>query len=170
MENLVILAKQGDHAAFSNLIRQHTQSMYKISWAYLKNDEDVADAIQETILVCYEKLHTLRENKYFKTWLIRILINNCNDILRQNRRIFPTIEFNDPGYEESGYQDCEWKELLTCLDEKYQLVLLLYYSKTLTVKEIAELLNINSNTVLSRLARGREQLKHVYENGGIING
>ena len=50
MENLVKKAKSGDSNAFSQLIRMNTQSMYKVAWAYLKNDEDVADAISETIL------------------------------------------------------------------------------------------------------------------------
>ena len=50
MENLVKKAKSGDSGAFAQLIRMNTQSMYKVAWAYLKNDEDVADAIQETII------------------------------------------------------------------------------------------------------------------------
>ena len=70
MENLVKKAKAGDSGAFAQLIRMNTQSMYKVAWAYLKNDEDVADAIQETILKCYEKLSTLKKDSYFKTWMI----------------------------------------------------------------------------------------------------
>ena len=62
MENLVKKAKSGDSGAFAQLIRMNTQSMYKVAWAYLKNDEDVADAIQETILKCYEKLSTLKKD------------------------------------------------------------------------------------------------------------
>ena len=85
MENLVKKAKAGDSGAFAQLIRMNTQSMYKVAWAYLKNDEDVADAIQETILKCYEKLSTLKKDSYFKTWMIRILINNCNDSAQRPR-------------------------------------------------------------------------------------
>ena len=70
MENLVKKAKAGDSGAFAQLIKMNTQSMYKIAWAYLKNDEDAADAIQETILKCYEKLSTLKNDSYFKTWMI----------------------------------------------------------------------------------------------------
>ena len=152
MENLVKKAKSGDSGAFAQLIRMNTQSMYKVAWAYLKNDEDVADAIQETILNCYEKLSTLKKDSYFKTWMIRILINNCNEI-----------------FEESGYVDCEWKEILASLEEKYQVVMLLYYSKSLSVKEIAALLEISQNTVLTRLSRARKQLRAEYE-GGYIHG
>ena len=151
MENLVKKAKAGDSGAFAQLIRMNTQSMYKVAWAYLKNDEDVADAIQETILKCYEKLSTLKKDSYFKTWMIRILINNCNEMLRHKGRVFPTME------------------MLASLEEKYQVVMLLYYSKSLSVKEIAALLEISQNTVLTRLSRARKQLRAEYE-GGYIHG
>ena len=178
MENLVKKAKAGDSGAFAQLIRMNTQSMYKVAWAYLKNDEDVADAIQETILICwekigslkcYEKLSTLKKDSYFKTWMIRILINNCNEMLRHKGRVFPTMEMEEGIFEEPGYVDCEWKEILASLEEKYQVVMLLYYSKSLSVKEIAALLEISQNTVLTRLSRARKQLRAEYE-GGYIHG
>ena len=74
-EVLIRKAKKGDKDAFCRLMDENVQSMYKIAAAYLKNDEDAADAIQDTILSCYENLRSLRKNRYFKTWLIRILIN-----------------------------------------------------------------------------------------------
>ena len=151
MENLVKKAKAGDSGAFAQLIRMNTQSMYKVAWAYLKNDEDVADAIQETILKCYEKLSTLKKDSYFKTWMIRILINNCNEMLRHKGRVFPTMEMEEGIFEESGYVDCEWKEILASLEE------------------IAALLEISQNTVLTRLSRARKQLRAEYE-GGYIHG
>lgn len=72
---LIKKARQHDSAAFSQLMQQHGQSMYKVARAILKNDEDVADAMQETALSCWEKIGTLKKEQYFKTWLIRILIN-----------------------------------------------------------------------------------------------
>ena len=75
MEKLVQKAKQHDKIAFTVLIEQNTKSMYKVAKAILKNDEDVADALQDTILTCWEKIGTLEKNEFFKTWLIRILIN-----------------------------------------------------------------------------------------------
>ena len=72
-EVLIRKAKKGDKDAFCRLMDENVQSMYKIAAAYLKNDEDVADAIQDTILSCYENLRSLRKNRYFKTWLIREL-------------------------------------------------------------------------------------------------
>ena len=82
MEELVRKAKRGDSSAFAELVRLCTQSMYRVAWTYLGNDEDAADAISETVLVCYEKIETLKKDAYFKTWMIRILINQCKDILK----------------------------------------------------------------------------------------
>ena len=89
MDTLIRKAKRQDADAFCQLMELHMQSMYKVAKAYLKNDEDVADAIQDTILTCYEKLQTLRQNRYFKTWMTRILINKCKDILSFNQGFNP---------------------------------------------------------------------------------
>lgn len=163
MEILVKKAKKGDTDAFAQLIRMNAQSMYKVAWAYLKNEEDAADAIQETILICYEKLGTLKKSKYFKTWLIRILMNQCNDLLKTRRRETGELEQAETAYEESGYYECEWKEILLKLDEKYRVIITLYYGQGLSVKEISKLLELNQNTVLTRLSRAREKLRKEYE-------
>ena len=169
MNELVNQAKKGDPDAFTELMRSQMQNMYKAARAILNRDEDVADAISETILNCYEKLSTLKKDSYFKTWMIRILINNCNEMLRHKGRVFPAVEMEEGTFEEPGYLDCEWKEILASLDEKYKTVILLYYSKALSVKEIAALLGISQNTVLTRLSRARKQLRAEYE-GGYIHG
>ena len=86
-EFLIQKAKKGDKDAFCRLMDEQVQSMYKVACAYLKNDEDVADAIQDTILSCYENLKSLKQNKYFKTCMIRILINKCKDILKRKNLV-----------------------------------------------------------------------------------
>ena len=169
MKYLIKRAQKHDDQAFVELIELVKQDMYKTARSYLHKQEDIADAIQETILKCYEKLSTLKKDSYFKTWMIRILINNCNEMLRHKGRVFPTMEMEEGIFEEPGYVDCEWKEILASLDEKYQVVMLLYYSKSLSVKEIAALLEISQNTVLTRLSRARKQLRAEYE-GGYIHG
>ena len=69
-EFLIRRAKKDDKDAFCRLMDEHLQCMYKMASAYLKNDEDVADAIQDTILSCYENLKSLKQNRYFKTWML----------------------------------------------------------------------------------------------------
>ena len=169
MIQLVKRSISGDADAFLELMEKNSLAMYKVARGILDNDEDAADAMQDTILTCFEKIHTLKNPEYFKTWMIRILINNCNEMLRHKGRVFPTMEMEEGIFEEPGYVDCEWKEILASLDEKYQVVMLLYYSKSLSVKEIAALLEISQNTVLTRLSRARKQLRVEYE-GGYIHG
>lgn len=161
MDKLVKQAIAGDKDAFTQLMEMNMSSMYKTAWVYLKNDVDIADAIQDTILACYEKLDTLRNVKYFKTWMTRILINKCNDILRS--RVIGDIEIvSEEGQLDDQFDQVEWKLLLNSLDEKYSVILLLYYLDGLSTKEIARVLELKENTVLTRLRRGRHLLQNLY--------
>ena len=70
MKSLVKRAQRGDDQAFVELIEENKQAMYKVAVGILKNDFDAADAIQQSILTCYEKLKELEKAQYFKTWLL----------------------------------------------------------------------------------------------------
>lgn len=163
MKHLVIKAqREHDAEAFIELMEQNRQSMLKVAAAYLHNEQDVADAMQASILTCYEKLHTLQQPQYFKTWLIRIVINKCKDILRQNCREELPGEFAVREAEDHSFANVEFMELLSSLDEKYRIVLILYYVEGFRVKEIAQLLDVNEHTVKSRLVRARKKLAMQY--------
>jgi len=153
MEALVTAAKNGDKEAFVQLIRINKQSMYKAAWVYLRNEQDIADALQNTI-------QGLREVKYFKTWLMRILINECKDILRQKNHDTELDNFSE-GVHCEDLDLCEWKQLLLCLDEESRKIVELYYFDEFSVKEISALLEMNSNTVSTKLSRARAKLKKV---------
>ena len=86
MEDLE-LAKQGDYEALEREINKIKYKLYKTGMAILKNDEDVCDALQETLISIYKNINRLEKNEYFSTWAIRILINKCNDIIRKNKTI-----------------------------------------------------------------------------------
>lgn len=159
---LVQRAKRHDKEAFSTLMRENMQSMYKVAKAILKNDDDVADAMQETALTCWEKISTLRKNEYFKTWMIRILINHCNNICRQNAKYISDVFAPEEGETENEYANIEWQELLTNLDEKYRIVVVLYYVEGFKVKEIAKLLRISESAVKERLSTARKKMEKIY--------
>ena len=78
MEELVERAKNKDKTAFSELIVKVKKELYLIAKTKLNNEEDIGDGIQETVLISYKNLKKLRKNEIFKTWIIRILINECN--------------------------------------------------------------------------------------------
>ena len=163
MDDLVSKAKKGDPDAFTDLIQSQMQNMYKTARSILSQDADVADAISETILICWERLGSLKYNSYFRTWMTRILINKCYELIRKNRNITVDAEFPEQGYQEIAYENIEWKETLDSISEKYRLVMMLHYVEGFTVSEISQILEISEGTVKSRLARGRNSLTDIYE-------
>ena len=160
-EKLVKLAKKHDKDAFTELMQSHMQDMYKVGLAILMNDEDVADAIGDTILTCYEKLKTLKEDKFFKTWMTRILINNCYEILDKRKRRADLDEWEETSVTDD--YNIELKEALASIDEKYRIVITLYYVEEMSTAEIAKFLEIPKSTVTTRLQRGREALAKYYK-------
>ncbi|MCM1156614.1 MAG: sigma-70 family RNA polymerase sigma factor [Roseburia sp.] len=163
MDDLVKRAQQKDADAFGELMQAQMQNMYKTARAMLRNDEDAADAISETILICWEKMEQLKKAEFFKTWMTRILINECHDILKQRKRVVPAEEIEEVLETVDEYENIEWLETLKGLDEKYRLVVILYYVNQLKTTEIASVLHMPVSTVRTRLARGREQMMRLYD-------
>ena len=165
MADLIRLVKQaqaGDKEAFIDLIEHCKQALYKTAIAMLKNDADAADAIQDTVLKCYENLRGLREPRFFKTWLTRILINQCKKIMKQRRNVVSLYEHPELECEGADTSQGEFLELLNQLEEQYRIVLYLHYVEEFSVKEIGVILELNENTVKTRLSRGQIKLKKIY--------
>lgn len=162
MDILVKKARNKDPDAFVELMELHMQSMYKIAKSYLKNDEDVADAIQDTILTCFERIESLKQIRFFKTWMTRILINKCNDKLRREREVYLGESLIETAVWEEEYTNLEWCELLHSIDEKYRTVLLLYYVEGFQIKEISKILDMKESTVRTRLSRGRDKVSEEF--------
>ena len=163
MNLLISKAKKKDADAYIALIEENKANMYKIAFSILHNDADAADAIQDAILKSWKNIEKLKQDKYFKTWFTRILINCCNDIIRKNSRTvyvedYEGIEPYD-SYEISGSQI---NECLDGLSDNYRLVLILHYVQGFSIKEISSIMNINENTIKTRLSRGREQFRQLY--------
>lgn len=158
MDNLIKEARQGNTDAFTQLMQSQMKNMYKTAWSILYNDEDVADAISETILTCWEKLWLLKKEAFFRTWMTRILINKCNDILRRQKKLCFAEEIPESPSCDANYENVEWKNALKVIDEKYRVVLVLYYVEGFATKEISEILDMPESTVRSRLERGRKRL------------
>ena len=93
-----------------------------------------------------------------KTWMIRILMNKCYDLLRKKELLLTEDTVSEADTQEDGYGMAEWEQVLQSLDEKYRLVMLLYYVDGFKIREISEILDIPAATVKTRLVRGRKQL------------
>ena len=162
MTGLVRKAQAGDKEAFVDLIENNKQGLYKIAIAMLHSDADAADAIQETVLRSYENLQSLKKPKFFKTWLTRILINQCNRVLSRRRNIVPIHEHPELEYTVEDTSGREFMELLNKLEEQYRITLYLFYVEEFSIKEIGAILDLNENTVKTRLSRGRRNFKKLY--------
>ena len=144
------------------LILNSENQLYATAKIILENDEDCADAISETIVKAFEKRETLKKENYAKTWLIRILINECNKILSHYKKFNWDEEIPLIGQMDMSIAEFEFKEMLGRIDAPYRIILLLYYVEGFRISEIAEILDLNKNTVKTRLSRGRQQAKKEY--------
>lgn len=131
-------------------------TMYRVSYSMLKNPYDQADAIQESILRAWEKLASLREEEYFQTWILRILMNVCRDFMKKNRNEYPSEEVAVVVPEIS---DGVMLEALAALDEKYRMTIVLHHVEGYTTREVSRIMRVPDGTVKFRLARGRMLLK-----------
>lgn len=150
------------------LILSSEQQLYATAKTILHNDQDCADAIQESIVKAFSKVHTLKKDCYAKTWLIRILINECYNIARQDGR----KEYLEENYMEISARSEEkrdYSELYRAvnhLKEELRIPVVLYYMEEFKVREIAQILDISEGAVQKRLARAREKLKNTIDLGG----
>lgn len=176
MELMIKRAQKGDKEAFIKLMEKYTQDMYKVAKSRLNSEEDIGDAIQETILSAYKNICVLKNTNYFKTWLIRILINKCNDIIANNKNIVYVEEYyensinNNISQNKNEFENnIAFKEVLEELSEAYRTVVVLYYVNGFNTREISEILNEKEGTIKSRLSRAREKLREFYLEGNNEN-
>ncbi len=173
MEELVEKAKNGDKQAFTSLIISLQDELYKIAKIRLKNDDDIYDAIQETIITAFNSIRKLKQTQYFKTWLIRILINKSSYIYREkSKRVIVAFEDIDmiEYTETSNIEQVEVKLNFNyiCSKLKYEdrVIIILYYMEKFTDKEIGMILNLKENTVKTKRTRAKKKIKSILEIGG----
>jgi len=154
----VIRAQKGNREAFVRLIKSAEPSMYRVAKSFLKSDTECADAIQETILKAFQAIRSVKEPGYFKTWLIRILINVCQRMLKTNKQVIPMAKLVERAYDNEMQMGLELWEAVRSLEEELCVVVTLFYIEDLALKDIALMLDMPEGTVKSRLHRAREKL------------
>ena len=119
--------------------------------------------MQDTILDAYEHIGSLKKEEYFKTWLVRILINRCTKRYRMNQRKAYLEDYSEEAQSDVGKADVEFREMLSMLPDDSRAIFQLYYGEQFTIREIAQILDMNENTIKSKLHRGKEQLRVALE-------
>ena len=140
----IVSAIRGDAEAFTELMNLHKHQLYRIAFRYLNSEQDALEAIQETTFRAYKSIKKLKEPEYFQTWLIRILINACNDELKRLRVQTPlsgevkqyTLRAINNSSEPGGKVDLQRLDILVALEGlelKYRQVIELKYFEDLTI-------------------------------------
>lgn len=142
--------------AFIEQVTALTNMLYRVSYGLLANPEDQADAVQESIRKALCKRESLRDDQFFRTWLVRILINECRNIQRRGGREIPAEEIVLAAPPEANR---ELYEALMALPDKYRLPVMLHYIEGYAVMEIARMLRVPEGTVKTRLRKARGLLK-----------
>lgn len=161
-DQMVRRAQRGDKDAFVALMEEHKIALYRAARAILHNDEDAADAMQETVLEAWSGLAKLEAPRYCKTWLTRVLIYNCCDILRRKKRETPVEFLPEQAAEERGEEAMDVKRTLQGLSQNDRLVLTLFYLNDMPVKQIARTLDVSESAVRTRLVRSRARFREAY--------
>ena len=160
-------AKEGDVDQIGKIIMDNMQAMYRIAFSILKNEDEIYDAISNTTVIVFEKISSLRKEEFFKTWLTRILINECYKIYNQNKKIIYLENCNSEVLGNLSFTDkdrlgeIDTQNLIKSLGKDLRETVTLYYLEDFSVKEIAEILEIPEGTVKSRLSRARKELEKI---------
>lgn len=158
-------AMHGDKEAFSRIIIQNKNAMYKTAIVILKNEDDAYDALQEALIKMYKNINKLENIQAFNFWSKRIIVNCCYDLINRNKKVIDITSRLTENYEETreDIYDCEDSlvQTLEKIEPDLRLTATLYYYDDLSTKEIGEVLQIPVGTVKSRLARAREKLYEI---------
>lgn len=145
-------------------VRAMEGRLYRIAQAMLWRDADCADAIQEAIFRGWMKKGQINEPAYFETWLIRILINQCKDVLRRRRRDPLPLDI-ETGQEDRLCEDVHLRACLKRLPEEYRIPLLLHHLEGYSIRDVAKMLCLPEKRVTARLYRARKALRALLDGG-----
>jgi len=173
---LVRRAQGEDQDAFEELVRRHHHRVVAVAGGILRQREDVEDIAQQVFVKAYFSLKRFDQRAAFSTWLYKITVNECWDLLRK-KKVRPLVyesdlseeqarQFGAPEERSAPAPDISDKlearqkvdRLLECLDERDKMMLILKEVEGFAVEEIAEILDLNANTVKVRLFRARRRI------------
>ena len=155
----------GDRVAFAILVRRHERRVYNLAYRMLGREEDARDATQDAFLSALRKLPSFRGDAAFTTWMHRVTVNACYDILRKRKRE-PALEIPE-GLAEQGVPHDHAEQTTISIDvqrallqvpQEFRAAIVLHDVHDLAYEDVAEILGVPIGTVKSRIHRGRVAL------------
>lgn len=167
---LIQKSKEGDHSAFRLLVEQNQNFLYAVAYKILGNEDDALDAVQDSFVKVWKKLHLFDTKQIFKTWLYRIISNTCLDILRQQKTkpmerisIADLNRFIEDNTLEIKEMVIMVYDLVHQLPEKQRVVFVLRDLEGLSVAEVSKILKLSSSKIKSNLYNARIQMRKMLE-------
>ena len=172
LESYILESKNGNQESFEYLINYLQNDLYKIAYTRLTSIDDINEAVQNTIISIYYNLKKVKNYNYFKTWAIKILINEINKIYKTNKKrdslkdisyYENTYFYNDISQMQKIENDIDFDKVMNTLKYDEKIIVILKYTDQYTFEDISKILRLNINTVKSKFFRSREKLKKYYE-------
>lgn len=169
-ELLKKLNRNNDDIVFEEIINKVKKQLFIIAKARLRDDSLAEDALQETFISLYLNINKIKDEKKLKAWLTKTLINKCNDIMRKNKIYSFKCDYNileNTLYSNNQYDDLnnhiDIFRIINLLNVEERTIIIMFYSKKYTIKEISKILNINENTIKTKISRIKIKLKKYLE-------
>ena len=160
---LVNLAKQGDTQAFSRLYESCYKDLYRFALYNLGQEEDAKDAVSDTVLAAFENIGKLRSADAFRSWIFRILVNQCMKRRRQYAQKTEELPETLQARERDTCQEMDVRRAFAALSSEDRMIVSMAVFAGYNSSEIGKVLNKNANTVRSRLSRSMSKMQKLLE-------
>lgn len=152
---------------FSVMYENHSAAVYGVCLMYLKNKADAEEAVSESFVRLMENMPVLQNDAHAKAYLLRTAVNICKNSLKSSWRRQVVHDEDVMAYMTSPEEKSIMEEVLA-LPPKYRVIIYMHYYAGYTSREIADIMGLTQSAVLSRLSRGRQKLKDILTEGGIL--
>lgn len=150
-----------DKEEFARQVTELQGSLYRVAASYLQDESDRLDAVSEAITKAWEKRHTLREEVLFRTWITRILIRECVNIQRRQKRSIPVEQMPETAVQDEDERVTALRGALEQLPQRHRTMVVLHYMEGYDVRETARIMRTTKGAVCAGLSRARESLKRM---------
>lgn len=171
--DLIVKSINSDYDSFANLMKLHKRHLYQMAYIHTCDKDMALDIIQETTIVAFKNIKSLKEPLAFKKWITRILVNITISELKKRKKVihidnYDVINNDDIFINNKSINIDEKLDLYNAVDllkNNYKTIIIMKYFNDLTIKEIGYTLNLSENTVKTNLKRAKEALFKILKEG-----
>ena len=152
---------------FEAVYERYANDLYRLCLVYLKKREDAEEAVTDAFIRLMERKPEFENKAHEKAWLMKTAVNICKNMHKSAwfRNVIPN---DDVLAYMTTPEEISIMEDVLSLPPKYRVIIYMHYYQGYKTAEIASMLNMNESTVLSRLSRGRQQLREIITQGGVF--